>query len=83
MEIKSKLGVEGKTPLRAIANLGATIKRATDILLPNSRESMPKDLLAPNCLPYQASKTYRTIMTESEWRHAQTIVEVQRSLHRL
>jgi len=46
MGIRSKLGVEGKTPLRAIANLGATIKRATDILLPTSRESMSKDMRA-------------------------------------
>lgn len=83
MEIRSKLGVEGKTPLRAIANLGATIKRAIDILLPTSRENMSKDMLASNCLPYQASKTYRTIMTESDCRRAQTIVEVQRSLCRV
>jgi hypothetical protein len=83
MGIRSRLGVEGKTPLRAIANLGATIKRATDVLLPNSRESMSFDMLASNCLPYQASKTYRTIMTESDCRRAQTIVEVQRSLRRV
>ena len=83
MGIRSRLGVEGKTPLRAIANLGATIKRATDALLPTSRESMPFDMLASNCLPYQASKTYRTIMTEYDCRRAQTIVEVQRSLRRV
>jgi len=83
MGIRSRLGVEGKTPLRTIANLGASIKRATDILLPNSRESIPLDMLASNCLPYEASKTYRTIMVESDCRRAQTIVEVQRSLRRL
>jgi len=83
MGIRSKLGVAGKTPLRAIANLGATIKRATDILLPTSRESISKDIFTSNCLPYQAAKTYRTIMTESDCRRAQTIVEVQRSLRRV
>ena len=80
MGIRSKLGVEGKTTLRSIANLGVTIKRATEALLPTSRESIPLDMLDSNCLPYQASKTYRTIMTESDCRRAQTIVEVQRSL---
>jgi hypothetical protein len=83
MGIRSKLGVEGKTPLRAIANLGATIKRATEALLPTSRESIPLDMLASNWLPYQALKTYRTIMTESDCRRAQTIVEVQRFLRRV
>jgi len=82
MGIRSRLGVEGKTPLRAIANLGATIKRATGLLLPPFRESMSKDMLASNWLPYQASKTYRAIMAESDCRRAQTIAEVQRSLRR-
>jgi len=80
MGIRSKLGVEGKTTLRSIANLGVTIKRATEALLPTSRESIPLDMLDSNWLPYQASKTYRTIMTEFDCRRAQTIVEVQRLL---
>jgi hypothetical protein len=83
MGIRSRLGVEGKTPLRAIANLGATVKRATEILLPTSKESIPLEMLASNCLPYEASKTYRTIMTESDCRRAQTMMEVQRSLRRI
>ena len=80
MGIRSRLSVEGKTPLMAIANLGATIKRATEVLLPTSRESISLDMLASNCLPYQASKTYQTIIAESAARRAQTIGEVQRSL---
>jgi len=80
---RSRLGVEGKIPLRAIANLGASIKRATDVLLPTSRESISKDMLASNCLPYQASKTYRTIITESDCRRAQTIVKAQQALRRV
>jgi hypothetical protein len=82
MGIRSRLSVEGKPPLRAIVNLGATIKRATEALLPTSRESIPLDMFASNCLPYEASKTYRTIMTEADCRRAQTIIEVQRSLSR-
>jgi hypothetical protein len=83
MGIRSRLGEEGKTPLAAIANLGATIKRATAVLLPTSRESMSIDILASDCLPYEASKTYRTIIAEFDCRRAQTIVEAKRSLHRV
>jgi hypothetical protein len=83
MGIRSRLGVEGKTSLRTIANLGATIKRATDALLPTSKETIPLDMFVSNCLPYHASKTYRTIMMESDCRRAQAIVEVQRSLRRV
>jgi len=83
MGIRSRLGVDGKTPLRAIANLGATIKRATDALLLISTESMSKDMFASTCLPYQASKTYRTIIAESDCRRAQAIVCVHQSLPRV
>ena len=82
MGIRSRLGVEGKTPLRAIANLGATIKRATDGLLLTSTESISKDMFASTCLPYQASKTYRTLIAESAYRRAQIIVCVHQSLLR-
>jgi len=82
MGIRSRFGVHGKTPLRAIANLGATIKRATDALLLTSTESMSKDMFASTCLPYQASKTYRTIIAESDCRRAQIIAETQRSRNR-
>jgi hypothetical protein len=83
MGMKSKLGIEVKKPLITIANLGTTIRRVTDMLLPISRESMSKDMFVLNCLPYQAMKTYRTITTEADCRRAQTIVEVQRSLNRV
>jgi len=83
MGIRSRLGVGGKTPLRAIANLGAAIKRAADVLLPTSRETISLDMLGSNWLPYQASKTYRTIMTESDCRRAQATSEVQRLLRRV
>jgi len=82
MGIRSRFGVEGK-PQRTIANLGAAIKRAVELCLPASRESLPIDMLASNCLPYQASKTYRTIMPESACMRAQIMVEAQQSLRRL
>jgi len=83
MGIRSRLGIEGKPPLREIANLGTTIKRTTDVLLLTSTESMPKDMLDSTCLPYQASKTYRTIIAESDCRRAQAIVCVHQSMLRV
>ena len=83
---KSRFGSPKQRMLKMLklnANLAATIKRVTETLLPTSRDSIPLDMLASNCLPYQASKTYRTIMTEYDCRRAQTMVEVQRSLRRL
>ena len=82
MGIRSRLGIEGKTPLKAIANLGTTIKRAIHVLLPTSGESTSSNMLASNCLLYQASETYRKVMMESDLRRTQAVVEVQRSLMR-
>ena len=80
MGIRFRVGIEGKNPLRSIANLGATIKGAAEALLPAFRDSIPLDMLVSNWLPYQASETYRTIMTESNCTRTQTIVEVRRLL---
>jgi hypothetical protein len=83
MGIRLKVGVEGKLLSRAIANLGTTIKRPTDIHLSMSRECIHKDMLASNCLPYQAPRAYRAIIIEADCRRAQRTVEVQRSLSRV
>jgi len=83
MGIRSRLGVEGKAQLTAIANLGAAIKRAFENRLPTSRESVPIDMLASNFLPYQVSRTYNAIMVESTRIRAQTIVDAQRLTRQL
>ena len=83
MGIRSRLGVEGRIPSGVVASLGASIRRAAEISLATSREKMPIDMLASNWLPYQASKTYSTIITESNCKRAHIGVEVQRSLCRI
>ena len=80
MGIRARLGAELGPSLSTIADFGATIKRAASVLFPKSRESISCDMFASNYLPYQASKTFRTIIAESNCRRAQTITEVQRSL---
>ncbi len=81
--IKSKSIVEGKSPFKSITNLGAAVRKATEILLPNSRESIPVDMFASSCLPYQASKTYKKLTTESDCKRTKTLIDVQMSLRRL
>jgi hypothetical protein len=80
MGTRSRVGLEGNTQFGGIANLVTTIRRATEALLPTSREGMPFDMFSLNCLPFEASRTYKTMMAESDCRRAQTIAEVQRSL---
>lgn len=75
--------MEGKAPLTSIANLGVALKRALELRLPTSRESLPIDMLVSDCLPYEASKTYRIMRTESACMQAENIAEAQRSLRRL
>jgi hypothetical protein len=80
MEIKFKIGAEGKTLSGVTAGLGAYIRRIVKVSLPTSMEGISVDMFASDWLPYQASKTYRTILAESDCRRAQTIIELQRSL---
>jgi len=83
MVIEMQKKMFGQKKLRLNANLGATIKRVTEVLLPASRESIPLDMLASDCLPYQASKTYRKIVSEYDCRRAQITSEAQQALRRL
>jgi len=78
MEIRSRISVGGKTHYGVIASLGVALKRVAEIRVPTLRESLSVDMFTSNYLPYEASRTYRTIMTEFDCRRAQTIVEVRR-----
>jgi hypothetical protein len=82
MEIRSKLGVEAKAHNRMVKSLGVVLKRVTEMRLSNLKESISLNMFTSNCLPYEASKTYRTIMTEANCRRAQTLVDAQRYLTR-
>jgi hypothetical protein len=42
-------------------------------------ESLSIDMLASSYLPYEASRTYREIMTEFNCRRTQNLVEIQRN----
>jgi hypothetical protein len=82
MEIRSKLGIGGKTLQGLVAGLGVVLRRVGQIRLPNLKERIPVEMFVSNYLPYEAEKTYRTIMIEFECNRGQTSVEVQKYLTR-
>jgi hypothetical protein len=82
MEIRSRLGLGGKTHRGVVAGLGVVSRRVGQIRLPSLKEGIPVEMFASSYLPYKAEKTYRTIMIEFECRRGQTLVEVQKHLAR-
>ena len=82
MEMKFKLGIGPKSGSRVTARLGVAFRRATQIHLLTSNETIPVDMFNSVCAPCDASRTYGEIMAEFNCRCAQTSVEVQRNLLR-
>lgn len=84
MGIRTRLGVEGEAYHRAVANVLEALKRATAERLSVFQDGISVGMFDSYSLPYEASKTYRTIMTEFRCRRAQTQLHAQRaSLGRL
>ena len=82
MEIRSRLGLAGKTRRGAAASLGIVLRRVGEIRLSSLKEGMPVEMFVSSDLPYKAEKTYRTIMIEFECMRGQTLLEVQKHLAR-
>lgn len=82
METKFKLGIAPKSHSGVTARLGVLLRKATQIRLLASRETLPVDMFNSDCVPYEVSRTYREIMAEFNCRRAQTSIEVQRNLLR-
>jgi len=79
MGIKSRLGLEAQAHHQVIALLRLGLKRVAEVRLP-FQKGISVDMFAADCLPYEASKTYRTIMTEFDRERARTIKEAQLAL---
>jgi hypothetical protein len=77
MAIEFRLRVIEENCLRGITRLGVAFKRVTEIVRLTSKQNLPIDMLAHNCLPYEASKTYRSILTEFECRRGQNLAEAR------
>ena len=82
MEIRSRLGLRGKTYQGVVAGLEAVSRRVDQIRLPSLKDRIPVEMFVSGYLPYKAEITYRIIMIEFECRRGQTLVEVQRHLAR-
>ncbi len=79
MRTRSKLELEGQARHQVIAHLRLGLKKIAEIRFPLHR-SISVDMFASDCLPYEASKTYRTIMTEFDRQRAQVRKEAQMAL---
>jgi hypothetical protein len=77
MTMEFRLRVIGDNCFRVITRLGVAFKRVTSILPPTPKENLSVDMLAYNCLPYEVSRTYRSILTEFECRRGQNLAEVR------
>jgi hypothetical protein len=73
---------EGKAYYRVMGSLGSSLRRIVANRLPVLRENISVDMFASNYLPYEASRTYRTIMIELDSKRAQALMETQRQLLR-
>jgi hypothetical protein len=69
-----------RSPSSLILNLGASLKRVLEIRFPTVIESLSVDMLTSSYLPYEASRTYRAIMTEFDCRRTQSLVDARRLL---
>jgi hypothetical protein len=82
MGIKSRLGVQRGINYAGLSVVSGVLRRAISIRLPNLRESISVDMLTCEYLPYEASQTYRGIMTEFDCTRSVAMVETQRHLLR-
>jgi len=73
MEIR----VRGSLKSRALTNLGTFLRRVTSIQMVKSRQSIPIEMFAANCLPYEASRTYQTIMADFECERSRAQAEAR------
>jgi len=82
MEIKIKGGLRTRTEFRFVKPLEAIFKRVTAIRLDVLHEGIPAGLFVAECLPYEASETYRTIKTEFERNRTKAMIEVRKQVMR-
>jgi len=87
MEIKYKGGLKTRTQFGLVKNLGTIFRRVGGIRLGILRsidqDGISVNMFTASYLPYEASRTYRTIMIEFERQRSKTSVEAQSIRNRL
>jgi hypothetical protein len=76
------MGIRGGNGYAAHTTFGGILRRIASVRLPDLKESLSVDMLKSEYLPYEASETYRRILTEFDCKRAETLVETQRQLLR-
>lgn len=77
MGIKYKGGLRATAQFGLVKNLGTIFRRVTAIRLDVFREGISAGMFVAECLPYEASETYRKIKTEFENRRSIAFVEAR------
>lgn len=79
METEFKGGLRTRAQFGLVKNLGTIFRRVTAIRLGVSREGIAAGMFAAECLPCQASKSYRAIKTELEYKRSEVQLDALRA----
>jgi len=74
--------MQGEKGHAVLTTFGAVLRRIASVRLPNLSEGISVDMFKSEYLPYEASETYRKILTEFDCRRTETLVETHRQLLR-
>jgi len=71
MQTKLKGGLRTRAQFGLVKNLGTIFRRVTAIRLGVFREGIASGMFTTDCLPYEASESYRAIKTELECKRSE------------
>jgi hypothetical protein len=77
MEIRFRGGLRARAQLGIAKNLEVVVRRVTAFRLDAFRNSLPSEMFTCG-VPYEASRTYRTMKSEFECKRSQAMVEAHR-----
>jgi hypothetical protein len=78
MKTEFKGGLRTRAQVGLVKNLGTFFRRITAIRVGVFREGIAAGMFAAECLPYEASKSYRAIKTELECKRSEIQLDLLR-----
>lgn len=79
METVFKKGLRTGAKVGLVENLGTIFRRVTAVRLGAFREGIAVSMFAAECLPYEASKSYRAIKTELDCKRSEVQLDALRA----
>ena len=79
MKTEFKGGLRTRAQFGLVKNLGTILRRVTAIRLGVFHEGIAAGMFASEYLPYEASKSYRTIKTELECKRSEIQLDILRA----